>query len=251
MEEQETARWIGLWNGFRRWFLGEAGGASQAEILRARAREAIPALLFTLQNINDQRVTRSDRFTDWQTLALWFAEARTEDDTHRLWRAAFGLAPARHLQINEETLDRRDQSSEGPRTPWIEAEPIWLSPRLHLNGRVIVRSQATAVIDQSKAKGDLARLEADESQQIAHAQRTLASGRPMRLSDFGVLEPATFHLLLDLLGEALAIRTDPRQPVAAVSMDGALIIGLEPLMRPPPWQKFEPRPECCAGPIAR
>jgi hypothetical protein len=32
MEEQETARWIGLWNGFRRWFLGEAGGASQAEI---------------------------------------------------------------------------------------------------------------------------------------------------------------------------------------------------------------------------
>jgi uncharacterized protein (TIGR02677 family) len=226
MEEQETARWIGLWNGFRRWFLGEAGGASQAEILRARAREAIPALLFTLQNINDQRVTRSDRFTDWQTLALWFAEAPTEDDTHRLWRAAFGLAPARHLQINEETLDRRDQSSEGPRTPWIEAEPIWLSPRLHLNGRVTVRSQATAVIDQSKAKGDLARLEADESQQIAQAQRTLASGRPMRLSDFGVLEPATFHLLLDLLGEALAIRTDPRQPVVAVSMDGALIIRL-------------------------
>jgi uncharacterized protein (TIGR02677 family) len=85
MEVQETARWIGLWNGFRRWFLGEAGGASQAEILRARAREAIPALLFTLQNINDQRVTRSDRFTDWQTLALWFAEAPTEEDTRSFW----------------------------------------------------------------------------------------------------------------------------------------------------------------------
>ena len=91
-----------------------------------------------------------------------------------------------------------------------------------------VRSQATAVIDQSKAKGELAQLEADESQQIARAQRELASGRPMRLSDFGILEPATFHLLLDLLGEALAIRTDPRQPVAAVSMDGALIIQLGP-----------------------
>jgi uncharacterized protein (TIGR02677 family) len=159
-------------------------------------------------------------------LALWFAEAPTEEDTHRLWRAAFGLAPARHLQINEETLDRRDQSSEGPRTPWIEAEPVWLTPRLHLNGRVTVRSQATAVIDQSKAKDDLARLEADESQQIAQAQRELASGRPMRLSDFGVLEPATFHLLLDLLGEALAVRTDPRQPVTAVSMDGAVMIRL-------------------------
>lgn len=84
------------------------------------------------------------------------------------------------------------------------------------------------MIDQSQAKGDLARLEADESQQIADAQRVLASERPMRLSDFGVLEPATFHLLLDLLGEALAIRTDPRQPVTAVSMDGALIIRLGP-----------------------
>jgi uncharacterized protein (TIGR02677 family) len=122
MEEQEAVRWAGLWHGLRRWFLGEAGVVSQAEILRARAREAIPALLFTPQNINDQRVTRSDRFTDWQTLALWFAEAPAEEDTHRLWRAAFGLAPARHLQINEETVDRRDQSSEGPRTPWMEAE---------------------------------------------------------------------------------------------------------------------------------
>jgi uncharacterized protein (TIGR02677 family) len=226
MEEREADRWAGLWHGFRRWFLGEAGGTSQAEILRARAREAIPALLFTLQNINDQRVTRSDRFTDWQTLALWFAEAPTEEDTHRLWRAAFGLAPARHLQINEETLDRRDQSSEGPRTPWMEAEPIWISPRLHANGRVTVRSQATAVVDQSKAKGELARLEADEAKQIERAQHILASGRPMRLSQFGVLEPATFQLLLDLLGEALAIRTDPAQPVDAMSMDGSLIVRL-------------------------
>jgi len=36
------------------------------------------------------------------------------------------------------------------------------------------------------------------------------------------------HLLLDLLGEALAIRTDPRQSVEAASMDGALMIRLGP-----------------------
>ena len=123
MEAEEAAHWEGRWQGLRRWFLGDAGGASQAEILRARAREAIPALLFTLQNINDQRVTRSDRFADWQTLALWFAEAPDEDDTHRLWRAAFGMAPSRHLQVNQETLDRRDQSAESPRTRWLDADP--------------------------------------------------------------------------------------------------------------------------------
>jgi len=238
MEERETARWEGRWHGLRRWFLGEAGGTSQAEILRSRAREAIPALLFTLQNINDQRVTRSDRFTDWQSLALWFAEAPSEDDTHRLWRAAFGMAPARHLQINQETLDRRDQLGEGPRVPWMEAEPLWVSPRLRVNGRVTVRSQATAVVDQSKAKGDLARLEADEAEQIERAQRQLACGRPMRLSDFDELDPATFNLLLDLLGEALASRTDPRQAAEAASMDGALLIRLGPANEEEPYAEI-------------
>ena len=228
MEAQEASRWEGRWHGLRRWFLGEAGGSSQAEILRSRAREAIPALLFTLQNINDQRITRSDRFADWQTLALWFAEAPSQDDTHRLWRAAFGMAPARHLQINQETLDRRDQAGEGPRIPWMDAEPLWVSPRLHLNGRVTVRSQATAVVDQSKAKAELALLEADEADQIERAQAQLACGRPKRLSDFGVLDPASFNLLLDLLGEALSSRTDPRQATEAASMDGGLLIRLGP-----------------------
>jgi uncharacterized protein (TIGR02677 family) len=248
MEEQETAVWEGRWHGLRRWFLGEVGGTSQAEILRSRAREAIPALLFTLQNINDQRVTRSDRFTDWQTLALWFAEAPSEDDTHRLWRAAFGMAPARHLQINQDTIDRRDQSGEGARIPWMEAEPLWVSPRLRVNGRVTVRSQATAVVDQSKAKGDLAQLEADEAEQIESAQRQLACGHPMRLSDFGVLDPATFNLLLDLLGEALASRTDPRQPAEAASMDGALLIRLGPAIEEEPCAKIVTSDGVLSGP---
>ena len=65
------------------------------------------------------------------------------------------MAPARHLQINQETLDRRDQSDEGPRVRWMEAEPVWISPRLRVNGRVTVRSQATAVEDQSQAKREL------------------------------------------------------------------------------------------------
>jgi uncharacterized protein (TIGR02677 family) len=228
LEAEERLRWEGRWHGLRRWFLGEAGSASQAEILRARAREAIPALLFTLQNINDQRVSRSDRFADWQTLALWFAQAPTGEDTHRLWRAAFGMAPARHLQINQETLDRRDQSPDGPRTSWLSAEPLWLSPKLRASGRVTVRSQATAVTDRTEEKRALAWQAADEAAQIMRAQQVLARGRPMRLSDFEELDPTSFDLLLDLLGEAMAIRIAPAAAVEATSMDGALAIRLSP-----------------------
>jgi uncharacterized protein (TIGR02677 family) len=97
---------------------------------------------------------------------------------------------------------------------------------------VTVRSPATAVADQSRAKLELARWAADEAAQIERAQQQLASGRPMRLSDFGVLESTTFDLILDLLGEALASRTDPRQPAEAASMDGALLIRLGPAEDP-------------------
>ena len=110
----------------------------------------------------------------------------------------------------------------------METEPVWVTPRLRANGRVTVRSQATAVVDQSQEKRELARLAADEAAQIACAQRQLARGRQMRLSDLGELETVTFHLLLDLLGEALATRTDPRQSVEAASMDGALQVRLGP-----------------------
>lgn len=225
-EMAERDRWVGRWRGLRRWFIGEAG-SSQAEILRARAREAIPALLFTLQNINDQRVSRSDRFADWQTLALWFAEAPEEQNIHQLWRAAFGMAPARHLAINQETLDRRDQQSEGARTSWLEAEPLLLEPRLRSTGRVRARGQAAAVIDRSREKAILAKLAAEEAFQIESAQSALASNERMRLSDFAVLEHAAFELLLDLLGQALSEWTAGISTQEALSTDGALAIRME------------------------
>ncbi len=88
------AGWRGRWRGLRRWFIGE-GGPSHAEMLRARARAAIPALLATVTQINDRRASRADRAADFHALARWFAEAPDDGTAHRLWRTAFALAPAR------------------------------------------------------------------------------------------------------------------------------------------------------------
>ena len=109
-----------------------------------------------------------------------------------------------------------------------EAEPVWVTPRLRANGRVTVRSQATAVVDQSQEKRELARLAADEAAQIACAAAPVGPRAPDASLDLGELETVTFRLLLDLLGEALATRTDPRQSVEAASMDGALQVRLGP-----------------------
>jgi uncharacterized protein (TIGR02677 family) len=82
------------WTGLRRWFIGD-GAPFQAELLRARARSAIPALLTAVTQINDRRSHRADRAADFSTLARWFAQAPDDNAAHRLWRVASALAPAR------------------------------------------------------------------------------------------------------------------------------------------------------------
>jgi uncharacterized protein (TIGR02677 family) len=228
MHADERDRWLGKWKGFRRWFLGSADGGSQAEILRRKAREAIPALLYTLSAIHDRRVSRSDRLTDWKTLALWFAEAPDDESAHRLWRGAFALAPARHLQINEETLARRDQSGETARTSWLASEPVWVSPKFRKSGRV-ARGGPAAAIDQRAGKEMLARLATDEAGQLDEARRFLAHGVRRRLSDLGEMDGQAFELFLDLLGEALTSRLSAADVAEATSTDGSLTIRLEPV----------------------
>ena len=99
---ENEARWRDRWTGLRRWFIGE-NGPSQAELLRARARSAIPSLLTAVTQINDRRASRADRAGDFAALARWFAEAPDEASCHRLWRVAFALSPSRHLRVNSET----------------------------------------------------------------------------------------------------------------------------------------------------
>ncbi len=222
--------WHARWNGLRGWFINAASRPSQADILRGRARAAIPALLGAVARINDRRITRSDRVADLQTLARWFAEAASDADAHRLWRAAFGLTPSRHLRVDEETLDEREQNPVSSQTSWLKAEPLWISPRVRQSGRQIARGSVRSVIDRTQEKELLARLARDESHQLAAAQRQLANGRRIRLSELETLETAAeLDLFLDLLGEALAAKVHPDQVVVAHSSDGALRIELEPV----------------------
>jgi uncharacterized protein (TIGR02677 family) len=236
LEHEKDARlrearevWNARWNGLRGWFIGGTGRQSQAEVLRGRARSAIPALLTAVARINDRRIARSDRVADFQTLARWFAEAPSDRDAHRLWRAAFGLSAARHLRINEDTLEHREQNPITPQTSWLDADPLQISPRVRQSGRAVAKGPAKSVIDRSKEKELLARLAQEEAQQIAAAQKRLATGQRLRLSDFGLLNTtAELELFLDLLGESLASKLHASDAVVAHSTDGSLRIELEP-----------------------
>lgn len=224
------SHWRGRWRGLATWFV-DPSGTSQAEVLRSRARSAIPALLSAVETLHDRRTTRSDRSTDLRTLARWFAECDTEHDAHRLWRAAFGLTPSRHLRVDADTLDRWDQVDVPAHASWLEAPPLRIAPKLRRVGTHKRRARVK-VIDRAEAKARLAEWIAAEAEQIASARRRLAQGRRLRLSDFtpdpdNPLDAAAFQLFLDLLGEALTHRVQG-EVVEATSSDGALHIVLEP-----------------------
>lgn len=227
-EGRARAAWTRRWQGLRAWFIGQAGSRSQAELLRERARSAIPALLRAIAAIHERRVAVSDRVKDLRTLARWFAETGSAAEAHRLWRAAFALSPARHLRVDAATLDAWEAAAASASTSWADAPPLRVSPRLHATGRYTRRGRPESVIDRSAEKRRLAEAAAREARQLAAARERLARNGRVRLSELGDLDPAAFSLLLDLLGEALARKIRRIDTVEATSSDGSLVIRMEP-----------------------
>jgi uncharacterized protein (TIGR02677 family) len=226
--EEALAGWRARWEGLRAWFIRQGGQRSQADVLRSRARAAIPALVNAVASIHDRRVNRSDRIQDLRVLARWFAEADDDQQAHRLWRAAFALAPSRHLQVNEDTLDARDAHPVSAATSWLDAPPVEVAPRLRKVGRSAPRGPAKSIVDRSQEKAILANVMAEEAQQIRAARQRLATGRPVRLSEIGFLRAPEFALFLDLLDEALMRKIHPSDAIETTSSDGTLVIRLWP-----------------------
>ncbi|WP_437606039.1 TIGR02677 family protein [Sorangium sp. So ce834] len=218
-----SARWAARIEGLRGWFIGRPGTPSQAEELRARARAAIPALLAAIASLHDRRFTRSDRAADLRALARWFAASPSDADAHRLWRAAFALASARHLFINEEAIAEREGAPVPAARSWFDAPPLRISPRLRATGRHARPGRPSDVIDRSREKALLLAQQDEEAHALRAARAQLATGRPTRLSQLGELSPLAFEMLLDWLGEALAAGDGE-----ILSADGAIAISLSP-----------------------
>ncbi|MGW7293164.1 TIGR02677 family protein [Streptomyces xiamenensis] len=231
--EAAQERWAGRWEGLRAWFVSVPGRSSQAKLLRSAARQAVPQLLSVVRALNDRRAGRSDRSADFRELARWFAQAPEDDDRHRLWRAAFGLHSARHLTIDQDSLDRQEAAPPTAGTPWHEAPGVTISPQLRRTGSYERRGRARAVQDRGEAKAYLAELAAKQAGQTAAARARLATRGEVRLSDLGELDPDAFRFFLQLLGDALAARHRDTDSVTATTNDGTMQIRLTQLPGPP------------------
>jgi uncharacterized protein (TIGR02677 family) len=197
---QKLADWRTRWSGLWSWFVGDRVHPCQADLLRTRARKAIPDLLATVSVLQERRAGRSDRSADFRMLARWFAQTPADEDAHRLWRAAFGLATSRHLTAAPDAAPADVPAA----TSWLDAPRVEVAARLRASGHYQRRGGPSKVVDRSADRARLAAQVAAERGEIEAARHRLATGRPTRLSDLGKLDRAEFPLFLQLLGEALA-----------------------------------------------
>jgi uncharacterized protein (TIGR02677 family) len=216
--------WRERWKGLRGWFLSTGAEPPQAELLRSRARAAIPQLLSAIAAVNDRRSGRSDRSADFRTLAHWFAACGSDGEAHRMARAAFALHPARHFSLNLEAGEELPAN-----TPWADAPPLTISPRLREYGEATPRGPLARVRDRSEERAFMAAHLSEEARQVEAARQRLATGQAFRLSEIGELDTHAFGLFQSLLGEALAEQAHPDQIVERQTGDGLLKIRMEPL----------------------
>ena len=219
--------WRERWTGLRRWFLATGHEPPQAELLRSKARAAIPQLLAAVAALNERRSGRSDRSADFRMLANWFAACTNDAGAHRLARAAFALAPARHFSLN--TAQSAGATDLPASTPWAEAPPLRIHPRLREYGEAAPRGALPRVQTRDAERRLLALQLHEEHAQIDAARVRLATGQPTRLSDLQVMDTHAFELFLGLLGEALTAQRNPDDAVDLQSGDGLLRIALQPL----------------------
>ncbi|MBG0813121.1 TIGR02677 family protein [Planomonospora sp. ID82291] len=226
-EAAAHASWENRWQGLKDWFVSrDAGRPSQARLLRQSAVTAIKQLIDAVGLLNERRSGRSDRSADFRTLARWFAEAPDEQAMHRLWRAAFGLSPARHLTVTAETVSAWREGDLAPGTPWREAPPVRISPQLRRTGSYERRGRPNRIQDRSAARGLLREQAEREAAETAAARARLRTGGPTLLSGLDVLDPRAFRLFLALLGDALAARLPGENEVKTVTGDGSLEVRL-------------------------
>jgi uncharacterized protein (TIGR02677 family) len=224
-EKTAFGAWQNRWRGLTDWFLSrDAGHPSQARSLRQAAITAIKSLIDTVGLLNERRSGRSDRSADFRVLARWFAEAPDEAAMHRLWRAAFGLTPARHLTITAATVD--EWQDVAATTPWGHAPAIRISPQLRRTGSYERRGKPNKVTDRSQARRLLLEQAEREAAETAAARARLRTGGPVLLSQLDVLDPRAFRLFLGLLGDALAARHPADTEVKTVTGDGSMEVRL-------------------------
>ena len=209
------ARWRSRWVGLASWFRpGRGDRLAGADELDRATTSAIRDLMALLRKLTESASRPITRASELLHLARWFARCEPVE-AHRLFDAAFGLAPPHHLGSLYHDPDRIPTA-----TSWWDAAPVEVPVTLREYGRRSSPPPPAAAADFSQTK---ARLAAEHRQ--ARAARVeaaaLLSARPIQGRRLSLAEMA---LLLDLLDRALHQRPPSGEFKVEIEAEGVRLI---------------------------
>jgi uncharacterized protein (TIGR02677 family) len=196
--ERAQGRTRSDWEDLAYWY--DAHGASGPEQLRAAAGQALGQLITNAKRLLDSSGTGFSRRADFLRLARWFSAA-DDDAAHRLYAAAFGAYPARHLLFGPEEPDPR----VGPTTSWWASDPVHVPVSLRERGDRAMRGRTSRVPDPTADRLRLIAEAQREAEQRRAAAAELALAGPLHRA---TISPAARNLLLDLVADLLARHRD-------------------------------------------
>lgn len=208
------------WADLTAWYTGRRGRSGPAQ-LRAAADQALGQLIANAKRMLAAAGTGVSRRADLLRLAAWFNEADAATG-HRIFDAAFGAYPARHLLGGPEEDDGR----AGATTSWWDSDPVDIPLSLRERGDRTARGRSSRVPDPALDRERLlveAQAEADHKR--AAAAELIAAGN----LDDAHLTPAARELLLDRLGDLIAIDQVLSGPATSTDTDVNLVVTATPV----------------------
>lgn len=201
------------WAQLHQWYSGADSGPGQ---LRNAAGQALGQLIANAKRILDSSRTGYSRRADLLRLANWLDHS-SDEEASRLFAAAFGAWPTRHLGLGPDEPDPR----VSPTTSWTAADPIDVPISLRERGNRVSRGRTSRVPDSSADRRIIEAAARAEAQRHREAAAELLACGDL---DGAKLSAAGRAVLLELLSRLLALHTDFAGDTALVDHDLGLTI---------------------------
>ena len=218
--ERSPGRTRADWEELTAWYTGRRGRSGPTQ-LRAAADQALGQLIANAKRMLAAAGTGVSRRADLLRLAVWFDEADTAT-AHRIFDAAFGAYPARHLLGGPD----EDSGRAGATTSWWDSDPVDVPLSLRERGDRTARGRTSRVPDPGLDRERLlAEAQGEADRKRAAAAELAAAGN----LNGAHLSPAARELLLDRLADLIAIDQVLSGPATSTDSDVNLIITATPV----------------------
>lgn len=203
------------WDQLHAWYAGQDGVSGPTQ-LRGAAEQALGQLLTNAKRMLSTASAGVSRRSDLLRLASLFAQTdepgADPDEPHRLFAAAFGAYPARHLLLGPGEGD----TAAGPSDSWWDSPPVDVPMTLRERGDRAARGRTARVPDPGLDRAAL--------QEVARAELLQRRAAAAELVAVGELDgartsPAARDLLLHSLGRLLAVHQTVPGPDAPPALD--------------------------------